>query len=135
MKLVNNIKLILGLSSVLLLSCVAAKTLSFFWIAMWIIAMMIVVGTVSYCRWYESMWLFVLTAVGSVPINIVLVCNIVDSGIFDSGFALLGNIVTWIEVYLLLLAIEEITIGILGRIFWKKQKMIHEVLEKEGAEL
>lgn len=134
MKKVNNAKLIIGVSSVLLLSGVVAKTMSLFWIAIWIIAMMVMVGTVPYCRWYESMWLFVLTAIGSVPINIVLTCKVIDSGLFDGSFTLLGNIVAWVEIYFLLLAIEEIGIGILGRIFWKKQKMMHEVLQKEGVD-
>ena len=74
------------------------------------------------------MWLFVLTAIGSVPINISLTRYIIDIGIFETGFPILGLVVTSIEIYLLLLGLEEIIIGVLGRMIWKKQKAMDEVV-------
>lgn len=112
----------------LMISGMAARTMSLFWFIVLIVSVLFIVGVVSWCRQHENMWLFALTALGSVPINISLTRYIIDIGIFETGFPILGMVVTSIEIYLLLLGLEEIIIGVLGRMIWKKQKAMDEVV-------
>ena len=132
MRKINGMKLYLGISNMLMISGIAARTMSAFWFAVLIVSALFIVGAVPWRRQHENMWLFVLTAIGSVPINISLTRYIIDLGIFETGFPVLGVVVTSVEIYLLLLGIEEIIIGVLGRMIWKKQKTMDEVIECNG---
>lgn len=128
MKKVNRAKLYLGVSNMLMISRIAARTMSLFWFVVLIVSILFIVAVVPWCRQHENMWLFVLTAIGSVPINITLTRYIIDMGILETGFPVLGVLVTSLEIYLLLLGIEEIIIGVLGRMIWKRQKTMDEVV-------
>lgn len=128
MKKVNRAKLYLGVSNMLMISRIAARTMSLFWFVVLIVSVLFIVAVVPWCRQHENMWLFVLTAIGSVPINITLTRYIIDMGILETGFPVLGVLVTSLEIYLLLLGIEEIIIGVLGRMIWKRQKTMDEVV-------
>jgi len=128
MKKVNRAKLYLGVSNMLMISGIAARTMSLFWFVVLIVSILFIVAVVPWCRQHENMWLFVLTAIGSVPINITLTRYIIDMGILETGFPVLGVLVTSLEIYLLLLGIEEIIIGVLGRMIWKRQKTMDEVV-------
>lgn len=128
MRKIHGTKLYLGLSNMMMISGIAARTMSLFWFVVLIVSVLFIVEVVPWCRQYENMWLFVLTAIGSVPINISMTRYIIDWGIFETGFPIFGVVVTSIEIYLLILGIEEIVIGVLGRIIWKKQKTMDEVI-------
>lgn len=128
MKKVNRAKLYLGVSNMLMISRIVARTMSLFWFVVLIVSILFIVAVVPWCRQHENMWLFVLTAIGSVPINITLTRYIIDMGILETGFPVLGVLVTSLEIYLLLLGIEEIIIGVLGRMIWKRQKTMDEVV-------
>lgn len=128
MKKADRVKLVIGISCMLLISVVAAYTMHWLFMIMWIVPMLFVVHKVSCCKWYESMWVFVLTALGSIPINISLTCRVMATGLLDSGFAFIGDFFMWAQTYLLLLSYEEIIIGLLARCIWKKQKTMEEVL-------
>lgn len=128
MRKVNRIKLYLGVSNMLMISGIVAKTMSLFWLIILIVSVLFIVAVVPWCRQYENMWLFVLTAIGSVPINITLTHYILDIGIFETDFPVVGVLITSLEIYLLLLGIEEIIIGVLGRMIWKRQKTMDEVV-------
>lgn len=128
MKKVNRAKLYLGASNMLMISGIAARTRSLFWLVVLIVSILFIVAVVPWCRHHENMWLFVLTAIGSVPINITLTRYIIDMDIFETGFPVLGVLVTSLEIYLLLLGTEEIIIGVLGRMIWKRQKTMDEVV-------
>ncbi|MGN0370104.1 MAG: hypothetical protein ACI4EW_06115 [Butyrivibrio sp.] len=128
MRKVNRIKLYLGVSNMLMISGIVAKTMSLFWLIILIVSVLFIVAVVPWCRQHENMWLFVLTAIGSVPINITLTHYILDIGIFETDFPVVGVLITSLEIYLLLLGIEEIIIGVLGRMIWKRQKTMDEVV-------
>ena len=112
----------------LMISGIAARTMSLFWLVVLIVSLLFIVAVIPWCRQHENMWLFVLTAIGSVPINITLTRCVIDMGILETGFPVLGVLVTSLEIYLLLLGIEEIIIGVLGRMIWKRQKTMDEVM-------
>ena len=128
MKKINRAKLYLGVSNMLMISGIAARTMSLFWFVVLIASILFIVAVVPWCRQYENMWLFVLTAIGSVPINITLTRYVIDMGILETGFPVLGVLVTSLEIYLFLLGIEEIIIRVLGRMIWKRQKTMDEVV-------
>ena len=128
MKKVNRAKLYLGVSNMLMISGIAARTMSLFWIVVLIVSLLFIVAVIPWCRQHENMWLFVLTAIGSVPINITLTRYVIDMGILETGFPVLGVLVTSLEIYLFLLGIEEIIIRVLGRMIWKRQKTMDEVV-------
>ncbi len=128
MKKINRAKLYLGVSNMLMISGIAARTMSLFWLVVLIVSLLFIVAVIPWCRQHENMWLFVLTAIGSVPINITLTRYVIDMGILETGFPVLGVLVTSLEIYLLLLGIEEIIIGVLGRMIWKRQKTMDEVV-------
>lgn len=127
MRKVTKAKLYVGVSGMIMISGIAARTMSLFWFIILIISILLIVVVIPWCRQHENMWLFVLTAIGSVPINSSLTRCIIDTGIFETGFPILGLVVTSIEIYLFLLGIEEIVIGVLGRMIWRKQKNIDEI--------
>lgn len=87
-----------------------------------VVLLFMIVKVLPMCRGYESLWLFVLTVIGSIPINARLVVETLDMGLFYSGIPVIGAVMTAVEVYLCALAVEEIVIGMLGRILWKKQR-------------
>lgn len=87
-----------------------------------VVLLFMIVKVLPMCRGYESLWLFVLTVIGSIPINARLVVETLDMGLFYSGVPVIGAVMTAVEVYLCALAVEEIVIGVLGRILWKKQR-------------
>lgn len=124
----DKIKLIVGISGMFLLSGLAAYTLSWIWILMWIVSMFVTVGCTHCCRWYESMWLFVFTAITGLPLNIVLAWKFTDIGFFYPAFAWVGEILLGVQFFLMFISYEEIIIGLLGRFIWKKQKNLKEVL-------
>lgn len=128
MKKINRAKLYLGVSNMLMISGIAARTMSLFWLVVLIVSLLFIVAVIPWCRQHENMWLFVLTAIGSVPINITLTRYVIDMGILETGFPVLGVLVTSLEIYLFLLGIEEIIIGVLGRMIWKRQKTMDEVV-------
>lgn len=121
MRKANKLRLIIGSISLLLLSLVAAETLSWYWILGSFLLLFLIVGTVPICRRRESMWLFVLTALGSMPINIKISTMDTVQYLLDSEIPIVGAVIATIEIYLLLFSVEEILIGIIGRFIWKRQ--------------
>ena len=87
-----------------------------------VVLLFMIVKVLPMCRGYESLWLFVLTVIGSIPINARLVVETLDMGLFYSGVPVIVAVMTAVEFYLCALAVEEIVIGVLGRILWKKQR-------------
>lgn len=128
MRKINRAKLYLGVSNMLMISGTAARTMSLHWFILSIMSVLFIVAVVPWCRQHENMWLFVLTAIASVPINITLTRYTIDIGIFETGFPFLGKLITSLEIFLLLLGIEEIIVGVLGRMIWKRQKNMDEVV-------
>lgn len=75
------------------------------------------------------MWLYILNVVGSIPINITITKQIMMLDIFNSGIPVIGDVIAYIEIYLIILSIEQLLLGIIGRIIWKEQQCIEEEAE------
>lgn len=76
------------------------------------------------CRLYESIWLFTISAIAFIPYNIILVIHVYDWLLvwLDSVFYQV-SIITFITTSLF--CIEELVLGIIGRIIWRKQKRVY----------
>lgn len=91
-------------------------------ILMFFIALIAYVGYSPACKGQESISLFVLIAMASIPINIEMVRLL--SPIVGLLFS--NNIATLVGagvIYLDLFSVEEIAMGILGRLMWKNQML------------
>lgn len=73
------------------------------------------------CRGCESTWLFLLIAVAFLPLNIALSISFFDlSRLFIAG--MIGRLSAAVLMLSALFSLEEIVIGIIGRIIWKNQE-------------
>lgn len=119
MKKTDGIKIFIGIGSLFIFSFVTTKFISLPLVVINIIALYVFVGVVPICRKHENVWLFLLTFFQSMPINIKLT-GIAMSSVFQKtmGFQ---KIIMAIEVYMALLALEEIVIGVAGRLLWRRQ--------------
>jgi hypothetical protein len=61
-----------------------------------------------------------LTLVLTVPININITKRVIEMGILELNFPL-GKLINVIEIYLPLLAMEELVLGMAGRVIWPRQ--------------
>lgn len=122
MKKRKTFALLAGTGCLLIATGMLAWCFSLMWLIISVVLLFAIVKVLPMCSGYESLWLFVLTAIGSVPINARLAVETLEMGLFYSGIPVIGAVITVVEVYLCVLAVEEIVIGVLGRILWKKQR-------------
>jgi len=91
-------------------------------IGMLVAAIYLFVAYSDECRGIENIWIFILIAVGFIPINIALEMKLYEYIIVLAG-GIIGKILSVIVAYTVLFSLEEIAAGIIGRIIWKHQAM------------
>ena len=95
-------------------------------------AVFVLVGTMPFCRRHENIWLFVLWAACCMPLNFMLLkvyplwLDLLYDGI---GKGILYHLIQ-MEWVLILSSVEEIVIGFVGRIIWRKQYAVY-ILESD----
>lgn len=91
-------------------------------ISLLLVAVYMFVAYSSECRGNESIWIFMLVAVGLIPVNIALEIQLYD---YVSAVAegLVGKMLSVIVFYAVIFSIEEIVAGLIGRIIWRHQSM------------
>jgi len=114
-------QVLVGALVLFLISLVAVCTKCWWLIIVNILLMYLLVAKLPVCHRRENVWLFVLTAISSVPINVKATWILLYYGLLSSGIPILGEILGVIQIYLLLFTVEEMVIGIVGRYIWKKQ--------------
>lgn len=67
----------------------------------------------------ENIWMFVIVAFSTIPVNVYLIILLKETGLFYSFFFL--NVLKGILCYIMLFCIEEIFMGIVTRCIWKRQ--------------
>lgn len=101
-----------------------------------IIATYVIIGINKCCKSHESVWLFFIVALISVPINFEFSyysCAIVSS---FYGNSIILKILYFILIYDICFSIEEIFFGIIGRGIWREQRPFIECgFEYDGNEL
>ena len=81
------------------------------------ILMFICIGFCRYCRRHESIWLFILVGLSSIPV-IIKVCLLVCGYLATNVFLFL---LLFLLTYAITLSLLEIIIGVIGRLIWKDQ--------------
>jgi len=89
-----------------------------------LIAIVFLVAAEQECRGNENFWLYVLLGVSSIPLNIEISYRISQIINYIVGYSNLYLCLVFVLLMALLFNLEEILIGIVGRVIWKKQKTI-----------
>lgn len=128
-------KSVLGIFTVIPLgySLISAHIRSLWLAAATIILVFILVGVLPFCHRRENLWLFVMTAIVSVPINWFLLREYELWMLFSPA----KNTSGWVyymslaEYVLVLSSFEEILSGMIGRIIWPKQIRLYILYDEE----
>lgn len=91
-----------------------------------VIMMFVLVAALPFCRKHENLWVFVLTAVSSLPVNWLLLTKF-DSWtdyLYSGGGAISEKMVI-IEYMMILMGVEEIILGLITRLIWRKQYKLY----------
>ena len=101
--------------------------LSVYYNALWLIPVVVIlifmlIGTMPICRKNENLWMFVLTGFCSIPINVFLLTkfNVLMDYLYN-GSGKVHMIVLIIGYTIVLAGMEELVLGLLTRVLWKKQ--------------
>lgn len=96
------------------------------------ILMFICIGLCKYCRKHESIWLFILVGLSSVPMIIktcLLLCEFIEANVFLS-------VLLFLLTYAIALSLIEIIFGIVGRLIWREQcPFIEHGFEYDGSNI
>lgn len=101
--------------------------LSVYYNALWLIPVVVIlifmlIGTMPICRKNENLWMFVLTGFCSIPINVFLLTKFnVWMDYLYNGSGKVHMIVLIIGYTIVLTGMEELVLGLLTRVLWKKQ--------------
>ena len=85
-------------------------------------AVFLFVAYSSECRGAENIWIFMLIAIGFIPLNIALEMQLYEYVSLLAGGPI-GKILSGIILYAILFSLEEIIAGLIGRIIWREQRM------------
>lgn len=92
-----------------------------------IVSIFILVAVLPFCKGRENLWLFILCAICSIPINIFLLIEfpqwryILYSGAEKS----ITYYISLMEIALIGTGVEEVIIALIGRRFWKRQYTLY----------
>lgn len=78
-----------------------------------------VIKSVEFVKNQECTWIFLVSAIVSIPFNIKLTLIAVNLYLIDSF--ILTKILFGIVIYLCILSAEEILLGVMTRIIWTRQ--------------
>ena len=115
----------------MLLSIVSAYYEVLWLIPVVVILMFVLVGTISFCRKNENLWMFVLTGFCSIPVNWFLLTkfNMWMYLYSDSGKIITTLVI--IQYIIALTGLEEVVLGLFTRILWKKQYRLYIPVDVE----
>lgn len=118
-KKVNYIHFATGLFPAVL-SSIFLINQSWIMLAISILSLFVIVGTVPVFKRRESIYMFIFVAILSLPMNIKLAYWLIEEGFIGFDF-FLGNLCWGILVCFILFSVEELIFGIITRMIWKKQ--------------
>ena len=101
--------------------------LSVYYKALWLIPVVVIlifvlIGIMPICRKNENLWMFVLTGFCSIPVNVFLLTKFnVWMDYLYKGSGKIHMIALIIGYTIVLTGMEEIVLGLITRVLWKKQ--------------
>ena len=98
-----------------------------------VLSMFVLVGTLPFCRKRENLWMFVLTAFCSIPVNWFLLTNfeIWKNVLYSGGESRILTKIVIVEYMMVLTGVEEIILGLLTRMVWRKQYKLYIPVDEE----
>ncbi len=85
-----------------------------------VICMFLLIALLPAARHRESIWMFVMTSITYIPINLWFIKGITD-WFSDVSVPGIGSILWSILLYCILFGLEQICMGIPTRLIWRKQ--------------
>ncbi|MCD8005948.1 MAG: hypothetical protein LUF29_03090 [Oscillospiraceae bacterium] len=86
-----------------------------------IIAIFVVVKMLPFAKGHESIWIFLLSSILSIPFNMKLISSMLWRAELDM-FSL--KVVFCVFMYVVLYCAEEIILGSVSRKLWKRQEVV-----------
>lgn len=98
-----------------------------------VLSLFVLVGTLPFCRKRENLWMFVLTAFCSIPVNWFLLTNfeIWKNVLYSGGESRILTKIVIVEYMMVLTGVEEIILGLLTRMLWRKQYKLYIPVDEE----
>lgn len=108
----------LGIPAALSLASVIKHSVILFVIL--IVTHFIILKFIPVFKGYESVWMFIFVSISSIPLNVYILSLINEWGFLFDTILFLGILRT-VLYYAVLFSIEQIIMGVVTRIVWKKQ--------------
>lgn len=125
---INAIAFLISIAIPTISSAIATKHTS---VALLIFAIgMLLMLKIPVFKHRENLWMFAIASFATIPINIPLVKMICQSSVLANG-RIASDIFKSIVVYALLFSVEQIVLGILTRLFYRRQ---YKLFKEEGEE-
>lgn len=86
-----------------------------------VLSVLLLVGSMPFCRRRENLWLFVVGIYAFLPINHLIVKEVLVYIVEESSLRWLVYPLTYLECFLILISVEEVLLGLVGRLLWRKQ--------------
>ena len=88
-----------------------------------IVLMFVLVAVVPFTRKHERLWLFLIWAVSSIPLNLFFLREYTGWKYFlcVNPNVKLFSVLATIEAMLILTSVEEVIVGFIGRLIWRRQ--------------
>lgn len=115
----KNIKMITGLL-ILTASIIVLNEGSLLCTMLFFLSILFCVAVLPDTRRRESAWLFILTATTTIPINIALMI-VLERYVNTLTGGIIGKISGMIVLYACIFSIEELVIGVIGRLIYRNQ--------------
>ncbi len=71
----------------------------------------------------ESLWMFIIVSVSSIPFNLYILSYLDECGFIFGSMFILG-VLKCVLYYIVILSVEELVMGVLTRLIWKRQYKI-----------
>ena len=102
------------------LSTMAVLKRSMILLALLIVIHFVILKVVPSFKGRENVWMFIFVAVSSIPLNIYVLILVNKWGFLFGSMFILG-ILRSVLFYVMLLSFEEIVMGVVTRLIWKRQ--------------
>lgn len=89
-----------------------------------VLGIFILVASERECKGNENFWLYVLIGLSSIPLNMEIAYRIFQILYYMVGYSRFYLCLVFVLLMAFLFNLEEMLIGIAGRVIWKKQKTI-----------
>lgn len=116
----NLCKFVVGIGIINYFMAMAVSKMSGISALIGVALIFLLISSVSFCKGQENTWAFLICLLVTVPLNVKFVKSAVDL-IFEYNNIFARGIISC-AIYLYILMPEELFIGIVTRVIWRRQK-------------